>query len=73
MVATTISYCLTENQLLNRGNGMGGPPCTWQGLRAPVAFAHLVTPLPFPIDGAVRCSCSDDDGGAVGVRVCCGG
>ena len=72
MVATSISYCLTENQLPNRGNGMGGPPCTWQGLRAPVTFAPLVVPLPFPVDGAVPCSCSDDGSGAAGVRVCCG-
>ena len=72
MVATSISYCLTENQLPNRGNGMGGPPCTWQGLPAPVAFAYLVVPLSFPVDGAVPCNCSDDGGGAVGVRVCCG-
>jgi hypothetical protein len=67
MVATTISYCLTENQLPNRGNGRGGPPCTWQGLHAPVAFAHLVAPLPFPVDGAVPCSYSDDGGAACAV------
>ncbi len=69
--AMIIVFFLIESQPSNRGNGTRGPPSTWQSLRAPVAFAHLLASLAFPVDDVVPCSCSAD-GGVVGVRVCGG-